>query len=221
MKPSTYLRPLLALAIVASLASCGGNNKTYVLGGTVAGLNAVATGEANLVLANGSTTLPVTAVSVVNTDGSTSIASSFAFAFPNKLGYGDAFNVTVKTQPAHQTCNTSSNTGTAGTSATNAVFVICNRNTFSLGGVIEGLGTSTGLVLNNGADTLAVAASATSFTFTGLVADGLAYGVTVLTNPADKTCTIPAVGVSGQTVAGSGFMGAANIVAIKVVCVPK
>ena len=218
MKPTTFLRPLLALTIVAGLTACGGGNKSYVLAGTVAGLNSVAATEQPLVLANGSSTLTLTAPTVTNTNGTTSVASSFSFAFTEKIGYGDKFTVTVKNQPAHQTCQIGSNTGTAGTTATNGIIVACNPNTYTLGGTITGL-TKDGLILNNGPDKIPVAANATSYVFAGSVADGSSYGVTVLQNPTGQTCTVPALGQQGQAGRGSGIMGAAKIENILVVCV--
>lgn len=220
MKPSTFLRPLLALTMVAGLTACGGGNKSYVLAGTVAGLNTVAAGEANLVLANGSSTLTLTAPTVTNSNGTTSVAGSFTFAFTEKLGYGDKFNVVVQTQPAHQTCQIGSNTGTAGTTATNGIVVACNPNTYTLGGTITGL-TGAGLVLNNGADTLTITpvTGSTPYVFGGSVADGSAYGVTILTQPVGQVCVIPAVGQQGQTGRSAGTMGSAKIENILIVCV--
>lgn len=218
MKPTTFLRPLLALTIVAGLTACGGGNKSYILSGTVAGLNTVAATEQPLVLANGSSTLTLTAPTVTNTNGTTSAVSSFTFAFTEKLGYGDKFNVIVKNQPAHQTCQIGSNTGSAGTTATNGIVVACNPNTYTLGGTITGL-TKDGLILNNGNNQITISANSTSYVFSAAVADGSAYGVTVLQSPTGQTCTIPAFGQQGQTGRSAGIMGSAKIENILVVCV--
>lgn len=218
MKPTTFLRPLLALTIVAGLTACGGGNKSYILSGTVGGLNSVAATEQPLVLANGSSTLTLTAPTVTNTNGTTSVASSFSFAFTEKLGYGDKFNVIVKNQPAHQTCQIGSNTGSAGTTATNGIVVACNPNTYTLGGTITGL-TKDGLILNNGNNQITISANSTSYVFSAAVADGSAYGVTVLQSPTGQTCTIPAFGQQGQTGRSAGIMGSAKIENILVVCV--
>lgn len=61
---------------------------------------------------------------------------------------------------------------------------------FTLGGAVTGLGQGKRLVLqNNGAADLDVAASG-PFTFTGRIAAGSAYAVTVKTQPQGQTCTV-------------------------------
>src|ERR1035438_21860 len=62
---------------------------------------------------------------------------------------------------------------------------------FSIGGMVTGLASgSTGLMLANGTDTLAINASG-SFTFKNLVASTATYNVTVLDPPVPaQTCTV-------------------------------
>jgi uncharacterized repeat protein (TIGR03803 family) len=80
---------------------------------------------------------------------------------------------------------------------------------FTVGGSISGL-TGTGLVLeDNGTDRVTAAASATSFIFSGRVASGGAYAVTVTTQPVGQTCTVSS---------GSGMVNA-NITTAAVTCV--
>jgi hypothetical protein len=81
---------------------------------------------------------------------------------------------------------------------------------FTIGGSISGL-TGTGLVLqNNGADSLPVAAAATTFTFKTSVASGGKYAVTVLTQPSSpaQTCTVTS---------GTG-MATGNVASVAVTC---
>jgi alpha-tubulin suppressor-like RCC1 family protein len=80
---------------------------------------------------------------------------------------------------------------------------------FTIGGSISGL-SGTGLVLrNNGGDDLAVADTATSFTFASNIANGTPYNVGVLTQPAGQTCTVQQ---------GSGT-ASNNVVNVAVACV--
>jgi hypothetical protein len=58
-----------------------------------------------------------------------------------------------------------------------------------IGGSISGL-TSAGLVLANGAETVALPGGSSSFSFAGPVAEGHAYSVTVASQPAGQVCTI-------------------------------
>jgi large repetitive protein len=81
---------------------------------------------------------------------------------------------------------------------------------FTLGGTATGLSGS-GLVLqNNGGSNLALVANG-PFTFTGSLANGTAYSVTVLTQPSNptQTCTVAN---------GSGTIAAANITTVAVTC---
>jgi hypothetical protein len=76
-------------------------------------------------------------------------------------------------------------------------------------GSITGL-TSSGLQLqNNGADTISVASSATTFTFPTAVASGAAYLVTVKTQPSGQSCVV------GN---GAGTAASANIANVTVGC---
>jgi hypothetical protein len=82
--------------------------------------------------------------------------------------------------------------------------------TFTIGGTITGL-TGTGLVLvDNGNDSLTVAAGSTAFTFKTAVASGGAYAVTVGTQPSSpsETCTVAN---------GSGT-ATANVTSVAVTC---
>ena len=79
---------------------------------------------------------------------------------------------------------------------------------FTIRGTVSGL-TGAGLVLqNNAGDNLAVAANATSFAFAARVANGAAYSVSVLAQPAGQTCTVQS---------GSGT-ATANVANVAVVC---
>jgi hypothetical protein len=90
---------------------------------------------------------------------------------------------------------------------TNVVAVCANRS-YQLGGSISGLTTS-GLVLTNGTDTLAVAAGASTFTMPASVAYGSPYALTVQTQPTGLTCTVSN---------GTGTMPANDVANIAVTC---
>ena len=63
-----------------------------------------------------------------------------------------------------------------------------NSSTYSIGGTISGLLSSTGLVLqNNSADDLSVDSGSTSFTFSTKTST---YDVTVKTQPSGRSCTV-------------------------------
>jgi len=81
--------------------------------------------------------------------------------------------------------------------------------TYTLGGSITGLAAS-GLVLANGADTVAPVANATSFTFPTALTSGTSYTVAVKTQPGS--------GVFCQVNNGTGKVGSAAVTSVTVAC---
>jgi uncharacterized repeat protein (TIGR03803 family) len=73
---------------------------------------------------------------------------------------------------------------------------------------VSGLSGS-GLTLGNGTATLPVAAGATSFTLSSSLASGTTYAITVVSQPADQTCTVAQ---------GGGTIGTANVGNVVVTC---
>lgn len=193
---STFLRPAIALAIALSLAGCGGTATFPV--------NVVITGLAydGLVLSTNGMTLPVN-------------PSAVTAVFPNRLSYGDVYDVTVAEngQPQHQSCLvTHGGKDTAGRIAAIVVTVQCGLNQKTIGGTIDARNAD-GLVLTNGSTggTFTAPANATSFVFANPVAYGDSYGVTVLTPPTNgDVCTVSQ---------GAGIMRDDNISNIMVKCV--
>jgi len=204
---------LCALTLTAGLVACGGSTSSYTIGGTVSGLQ-----YPGLVLTNNLTDdvtltpLPLDSTGAVRT---------VTYQFAKQLDYGDQYDVTIKTQPAHQLCEPSSDqsshtSDTAGRlSVINAAFV-CRLATHPIGGTVSGLAAD-GLVLNNGSDsTAAIVKDATTgayptvFLFSAPVTYGQTFGVTVLQNPTGQTCTVRN---------GAGKMEDDAITTIAVTCV--
>ncbi len=173
----------------------GGSLNTYSIGGTVTGL----TGS-GLVLQT-------------NAGDVASVSKAGAFSFPNALGSGAAYTVTVKTQPSTpaQNCVVTNGSGTVGTANIATVAVSCSTGTgYTVGGTVSGL-VGTGLVLrDNGRDDLAVAANG-AIAFPTKIPSGATYTVTVFTQPTSpaQTCVITQ---------GSGTVGTANITTVAVAC---
>jgi hypothetical protein len=163
---------------------------TRIVGGTVSGLDP----SESVVLQNNSGDNLV-----VNANG------NFVFAAP--VAQSGAYDVTVLTQPAAQTCTVTNGGGTAGASDIADVQVTCSTNAYTVGGTVSGL-SGTVVLQNNGADNLPLASSG-AFTFSTPVAQGAPYNITVLTQPAIQTCTVTN---------GSGTMGGANVTNVSVSC---
>ena len=126
-----------------------------------------------------------------------------------KLASGAAYSVTVKTNPAGQTCTVANGSGTIGSANVTNVAVTCakRRRTYSVGGTVSGL-SGTVVLQDNGGDDLSVSANG-AFTFAHRAGLGAAYSVTVKTNPAGQTCTVAN---------GSGTVGSANVTNVAVTC---
>jgi predicted RNA-binding protein with TRAM domain len=143
-----------------------------------------------------------------NNGGDTqSIGTDGAFTFPTPVAQGSPYLVTVKTQPADQTCSVTNASGTMGAARVTNVAVVCAVNTYSAGGTVSGL-VGTVALQNNGSDSLVIASNG-AFTFATPVTQGGTYSVTVQTQPATQTCT-----VANST----GTMGAANVTNVSVTC---
>jgi hypothetical protein len=175
---SSYLRAATALSLAAALTACGGK-ASFDVSGSISGLS-----TDGLVLTNG-------------TDTVSPKANAESFTFPRRISYGDSYTIVATTQPAHLTCVVGGATGTAGQFVSINASVTCTRNSHALTGNVTGL-TSEGLVLINGSTGGSVTvlkptdgSGNASFTLPS-VADGVSYGVTVLTQPSNPAqfCTV-------------------------------
>ena len=184
-----YLRSMLAAACAVTLAACGGSGGNLYLSGQVSGL-----AKDGLILLNNGESLTVPAGQV-------------QFVFTNLIKTDDRYDITIAQQPKGAVCSISNGSGKATSYSVNTTVVSCVTNTYDLGGQISGLDVS-GLVLVNGADRVTVAAGATGFKFSK-IDDGAPYGITVLTQPTGRTCTVQN---------GIGTMGSAAIDTIRVTC---
>jgi sugar lactone lactonase YvrE len=193
---SIWRAALVCLAALA--AACGGGHSsppnTFPVGVTVSSL----AGSGLVLQNNGGDDLGIT------TDGS--------YTFGTQLAVGQAYDVTVKTQPVSpaQVCTVSSGTGTVASNGTGTVSVTCLTQSFLVGGTVQGL-LGSGLELqDNGDDVLAVGASG-PFTFAVAVESGQPYLVTVKTQPQNpaQVCNVTA---------GSGTVTSTPVASVQVMC---
>ena len=193
---SSYLRAGAALACALALSACGGSDGDLVISGEFSGVT-----KTGLVLQNnGGSDLTITP-----TNGGFG-----AFQFPDLVETDSSYNVTVKTPPSNASgCDVINGAGKVAFHITN-IQVICKIRQHALKGTITGL-TGNNLVLVNGPDRVPVPAGATSFTM-ATVSEDAPYGVTILTQPDNQTCTIAN---------GTGVMGQADVVNVAVTCGPR
>jgi len=188
MTSARLLRPSVASILLLSLAACGGGGggggspspnppgpASRTIGGTVAGL----AGSGLVLQNNGGDNL------AVNANGS--------FTFATSITQGNAYNVTVLTQPSNpqQACVVTSGSGNAGDANVTTVAVACSTTaSFTVTANVTGL-TGAGLIIANGSDR-ATANTNGSFTFDTRVASGNRYNVVIDSAPTDpaQRCTI-------------------------------
>ena len=172
---------------------------TFTVGGTITGL----TGSGLVLKNNGGDSLTVK-------------PNATTFQFATAIATGGAYDVTVATQPSNpaEICTVAHASGTVASANVASVAITCSTSgggSFKVGGTITGL-MGSGLVLkDNGGDSLAVAANATSFQFPTAIATGGAYAVTVSTQPSNPTqvCTVAN---------GTGTVGSGNVTTVTVAC---
>ena len=190
---------LLALCTSALMVACGGgdsvvNTTRYTIGGAASGL--VGTG---LVLQD-------------NSGDNLTVSASGSFTFAAPLTNGSSYSVGVATQPTDpsQNCVVTDGAGTVSGANVTSVVVTCSTNGFTVGGSVSGL-SGGGLVLqDNGGDDLPITAAG-NFTFSQTIGSGVAYAVSVKTQPTNPTQTCVVVN-------GSGTMGSANAANVAVNC---
>ena len=207
---SSLIRPALALALAAGLAGCGGSDKAeFVVKGTIANVH-----YSGAVLTTNGMDLPIPAPARPG--------DTVSFTFPNKLEYGDVYNVVFKSTPQFQReCRTPDNTipnfnDTAGRLEDINITFVCIVNSYPLKGKVNGL-TADGLVLANGSTggsgpVQKPAAGVTTPLDFALpnVNYGTTYGVVVINQPTGQVCTV---------VNGTGTMPDAEVTNIQVNCV--
>jgi hypothetical protein len=180
---------MVSAGITNVQVTCSANS--YSVSGSISGL--VTSG---LKLKNGSEVVTVS-------------SGATTFVLSNPVAYGGSYAVVVDNQPTGYTCSTSSASGAMGAQNITSVQISCALVSYTLGGTITGL-ASNGLSISNGAETIAIDANATSFTFVNKVAYGGTYSVSIATQPSNGyTCTITN---------GSGSAGADNISDVSINC---
>ena len=163
----------------------------YTVSGNVSGL---ITGNSVTLLNNGAST------STVSTNG--------AFTFSTNVASGSQYSVTVGSQPNGQNCTVSNGSGAVSGANITSVVVNCAALNFNLSVRVTGISTPNGLLLqNNGHDNLSIATSGVT-NFNTPISSGSSYAVTILNQPAGRTCIV---------MNGSGIVVASNI-SVTVVC---
>jgi len=121
---STYAVTVLTQPVGASCSVANGSGTIDSYGSDVSSVAVTCVSTASI---TGTVTGLGSGTSVTLTNGSLTlaIASNGAFAFPGVLAAGTAYNVSVSTQPAGQSCTVSNGSGTVVTGTATAIVVTC------------------------------------------------------------------------------------------------
>ncbi|MGA2710769.1 MAG: kelch repeat-containing protein [Steroidobacteraceae bacterium] len=191
---------LFYIAAISALTACGSSSggggdvtpATLTVGGSVTGLASGASVKLNN---DGGNTATITA------NGSYSFTSTFLS--------GESYDVTVAEQPAGANCVVTNGSGTMGSNNVANVLVTCTPSNFTVSGTLSGLlGGRSLVVQDNGSNSTTVSSSG-SFSFSGPIASGSNYAVTIMTQPVGQSCSVTD---------GSGMIGAANITNVSISC---
>jgi hypothetical protein len=188
------LNTVLMATLIAGLSGCDEKEKAspppppappLTVGGSISGL---AGGEVVLQL-NGSDDLTVKA--------------NGKFKFANVMKKGNAYAVTVKTQPVlpvKQTCKISQDTGSIAGAAINNVDVTCTTNSYAVGGTVSGLAAkSKGLVLElKGGSEVKIVKNGKFVFPDARLPDGSDYSVVLNSTPPGQKCKIEAIATAAD-----------------------
>jgi hypothetical protein len=172
-RPTRTRNTLVCALTVFGLWGCGGGNSATI-GGVLSGLGA---GQV-VTLQNGLTDV-------------LSLPSDGTFTFPTGQPANASYNVTVVSQPTVGNCTVLNGSGTVdgNDDSVTSVVVECTSVTASLGGTVSGLTSGENVTLSNAGVALLVQSNG-AFAFTGTLAAGTAYDVTVSAPPPGHTCTV-------------------------------
>lgn len=212
----TFVRALAALALGLALSACGGK-ASFDVSGTISGL----TNDGMILTNNGGDEIHIP-------------AGATTFTFPQRASYGDNYDIEFKKNadgtpiyPNHMTCVIGYNTGSAGHTISINAQIVCQQATHNLGGTVFGVSNCPAptdsapycLTVANGSTGGQMSitkptdgSDSTSFTFATQVKDGDSYGVTVLTQPPNMTCTVTNA---------TGVMHTGDVGNVVVNCVPN
>jgi sugar lactone lactonase YvrE len=198
---SKLLRSALPLSVALLLAACGGGGGgtagpsgggyTYTVSGTVSGLSGT------VILQNNG-----------GDDLSISVSNSKNFAFAKPINSGNAYNVTVLTQPSNQRCLVANGTGSATANVSN-VSVSCASQ---MGGAMQGVSLNLAPTVSTLAGTAfgndGAGPTATFSDPYGVTSDGTNLYVADSKNNKIRKIVISSGAVT--TLAGTGAAGAAD-----------
>lgn len=144
---------------------------------------------------------------------STPISDNGAFFFKTGLPNGQAYSVTIESQPVNpsQTCSIAQGSGTLNAANVTNVAVSCVTNAYAVWGQVSGLTGSPVVLQNNGVDELTVTGNG-AVKFAGKIHSGSAYDVSIASQPTEPELICAVTG-------GTGKVGNSDVTTVAVDCV--
>jgi hypothetical protein len=137
------------------------------------------------------------------------VSANGSFNFATPVPGGSPYAVTLLAQPAGESCAVSNGSGTVGAANITGIPVQCTPLQYSISGALTGLMPSSSLmVADNGGNVTTLSANG-SFSFSGQIASGSTYAVTVATQPPGQSCAVSN---------GSGTVVSSNITTVAIAC---
>jgi hypothetical protein len=144
-----------------------------------------------------------------NGKDSITLTRNGTFAFAQTLAVGSSYDVTVLSRPAGEVCAVMNGQGkVTGASINVEVWCAPSSNTYTIGGTVYGFVGGGFVLQDNGANDLTINQTG-RFVFSGALASGAPYAVTVRTGPPGRSCSVQN---------GSGTVAVTNVTDIGINC---
>jgi hypothetical protein len=167
------LTTMLTVFLTLLFNGCSGCDGGYYVGGVALGLEE---GDSLVIQ--------------VNLEDETTLTTNSEFYFSRPFVDGEFYDVTISTYPSNKHCSIYNNEGYVSGGDITDVDIICDQDSYTVGGTVVGLDPGDILVLQNNKDDDLEITTDGNFTFTDPIANHGYYDVTILSNSSTKTCSV-------------------------------
>jgi len=137
------------------------------------------------------------------------VSTNGSFNFATPVPGGSPYAVTLLAQPAGESCTVSNGSGTVGAANITGIPVQCTPLQYSISGALTGLMPSSSLMVEDNGGNVTTLSANGSFSFSGQIASGSTYAVTVSTQPPGQSCAVTN---------GSGTVVSSNVTTVAIAC---
>jgi N-acetylneuraminic acid mutarotase len=137
------------------------------------------------------------------------VSTNGSFNFATPVPGGSPYAITLLAQPAGESCTVSNGSGTVGAANITGIPVQCTPLQYSISGALTGLMPSSSLMVEDNGGNVTTLSANGSFSFSGQIASGSTYAVTVSTQPPGQSCAVTN---------GSGTVVSSNVTTVAIAC---